>query len=159
MLLYDSKFKKFLGKFRMHWLGPYVVKEVIDGGVVQLVKLNEEPFPGRVNGSHVKPYMGGPTIWLTDQSIVFATQQAGQRCETINIGTKSQHRTRESSQMQRSWKQKGSKCRQQQHGSWGTSQHTGTVGWTSRKDHHTSQMTRDESHWLCWGPVGQRIPP
>eukprot|EP00253_Pinus_taeda_P016564 PITA_16564 len=34
VLLYDSKFQNFLGKFKMHWLGPYVVKEVTDGGVV-----------------------------------------------------------------------------------------------------------------------------
>ena len=34
VLLYDSKFEKFPGKFRMHWLGPYVVKEVTDGGSV-----------------------------------------------------------------------------------------------------------------------------
>ena len=34
VLLYDSKFDKFPGKFRMHWLGLYVIKEVIDGGVV-----------------------------------------------------------------------------------------------------------------------------
>eukprot|EP00253_Pinus_taeda_P030957 PITA_30957 len=34
VLLYDSKFDKFPGKFRMHWLGPYVIKEIIDGGVV-----------------------------------------------------------------------------------------------------------------------------
>ena len=60
--LYDSKFEKFPGKFRMYWLGPYVVKEVIDGGMVQLVKLNGEPFPSKVNGSPLKPYMGGPTI-------------------------------------------------------------------------------------------------
>jgi len=40
--------KKFLGEFRMHWLGPYMVKEVIDGGTIQLVKLNGEPFPGKV---------------------------------------------------------------------------------------------------------------
>eukprot|EP00253_Pinus_taeda_P005736 PITA_05736 len=26
VLLYDSKFEKFPGKFKMHWLGPYVVK-------------------------------------------------------------------------------------------------------------------------------------
>jgi len=62
VLLYDNKFEKFLGKFRMHWLGPYVVKEVTDGSAVQLVKLNGEPFPRRVNGSHLKPYMGGPTV-------------------------------------------------------------------------------------------------
>jgi len=34
VLLYDSKFDKFTGKFRMHWLGPYIVKEVTDGGAV-----------------------------------------------------------------------------------------------------------------------------
>ena len=40
VLMYDSKFDKFSGKFRMHWLGLYVVKEVTYGGAVQLVKLN-----------------------------------------------------------------------------------------------------------------------
>jgi len=50
-LLYDSKFDKFPGKFQMHWLGPYVIKEIIDGGVVQLMKLNGDPFLGKVNGS------------------------------------------------------------------------------------------------------------
>ena len=40
VLLYGSKFVKFLGKFRMHWLGPYVIKEITNGGAMQLVKLN-----------------------------------------------------------------------------------------------------------------------
>jgi len=62
VLLYDSKFDKFLGKFRMHWLGPYVIKEITDGGAVQLVKLNGEPFPRKVNGSRLKPYNGGPAM-------------------------------------------------------------------------------------------------
>jgi len=60
--MYDSKFDKFPEKFRMHWLGPYVVKEVTDGGSVQLVNLNDEPFPRKVNGSHLKPYTGGLAI-------------------------------------------------------------------------------------------------
>eukprot|EP00253_Pinus_taeda_P007634 PITA_07634 len=59
VLLYDTKFDKFLGKFRMHWLGPYVIKEITNGGVVQLVKLNGEPFPGMVNGNRLKTYTGG----------------------------------------------------------------------------------------------------
>lgn len=46
----------------MHWLGPYVAKEVTDGGVVQLVKLNGEPFSSKVNGSRLKPYTGGLAI-------------------------------------------------------------------------------------------------
>ena len=57
VLIYDTKFDKFLQKFRMHWLGPYVIKEIINGQAVQLVKLNGEPFPGKVNGSHLKPYI------------------------------------------------------------------------------------------------------
>lgn len=40
VLLYDNKFIKFLGKFQMHWLGPYIIKEIIYGCIVQLVKLN-----------------------------------------------------------------------------------------------------------------------
>jgi hypothetical protein len=32
VLVYDSKFLHHLGKFRMHWLGPYEVKTIIDGG-------------------------------------------------------------------------------------------------------------------------------
>lgn len=57
MLLYDSKFTKF----QMHWLGPYVVKEIIDGGAVQLVKLNGDPLLGKVNRSRMKLYKGDPT--------------------------------------------------------------------------------------------------
>ena len=34
VLVYDSKFLQHLGKFRMHWLGPYEVKNVIEGGIV-----------------------------------------------------------------------------------------------------------------------------
>lgn len=51
VLLYNSKFDKFPGKFRIHWLGPYVIKEIIDGGAVQLVKSNGNHFLGKVNGS------------------------------------------------------------------------------------------------------------
>lgn len=57
VLLYDSKFEKFPGKLRMHWLGTYVVKEVTDGGAIQLAKLSGDPFSGRVNGSLLKLYM------------------------------------------------------------------------------------------------------
>lgn len=60
VLLYDCKFTKFLGKFQMHWLGPYIIKEISDGGVVQLAKLNGELFLGKVNGSQLKLYRGDP---------------------------------------------------------------------------------------------------
>jgi hypothetical protein len=34
VLLYDNKCFQHLGKFRMHWLGPYEVKTVTDKGDV-----------------------------------------------------------------------------------------------------------------------------
>ena len=36
VLLYDSKFIKFPGKFKTHWLGPYQIQQVTEGGAVQL---------------------------------------------------------------------------------------------------------------------------
>jgi len=60
VLLYDSQFTKFLGKFQMHWLGPYIFQRNIDGGEVHLVKLNGELFLRRVNGSRLKLYIGDP---------------------------------------------------------------------------------------------------
>ena len=56
VLLYDSKFMKFLGKFKTHWKGPYIVQKVTDGGAVQLAKLNGEILPSMVNGSRLKKY-------------------------------------------------------------------------------------------------------
>ena len=58
LFLYDREFDKFPGKFIMHWLGPYVIKEITDGGAVHLVKFNGDPFLGKVNGSLLKPYTG-----------------------------------------------------------------------------------------------------
>ena len=56
VLLYDSKFIKFPGKFKMHWLGPYQIQQVTEGGVVQLSKLNGELVPTLINGSRIKLY-------------------------------------------------------------------------------------------------------
>ena len=42
----------------MHSLGPYVIKEITNVGAVELVKLNGDPFPGKVNGNRLKPYIG-----------------------------------------------------------------------------------------------------
>ena len=56
VLLYDSKFIKFLGKFNTHWLGPYQIQQVTEGGVVQLNQLNGELLPTWINGSRLKLY-------------------------------------------------------------------------------------------------------
>jgi hypothetical protein len=36
VILYESKYLHHTGKFRMHWLGPYEINSIIDGGVVKL---------------------------------------------------------------------------------------------------------------------------
>jgi hypothetical protein len=42
VLLYENKFMHNLGKFQMHWLGPYIIKYVTEGYIVQLEILNGE---------------------------------------------------------------------------------------------------------------------
>jgi hypothetical protein len=56
VLVYDSKFLKHLGKFRTHWLGPFEVVYVKEGGAAQLKTLNGEWKEGLVNGSRLKLY-------------------------------------------------------------------------------------------------------
>jgi len=72
----------------MHWLGPYLIKEIINGGVVQLTKLNGEPFPGRVNRSRLKLYIGGPVWWLYGGRIVLVFQVVARERGTINYTAK-----------------------------------------------------------------------
>jgi transposase InsO family protein len=56
VLVYDSKFIKHHGKFRTHWLGPYEVAYVTEGGYVQLKTLNGEWKEGLVNERWLKLY-------------------------------------------------------------------------------------------------------
>jgi hypothetical protein len=56
VLVYDSKFLQHPGKFRMHWLGPYEVKTVTKGGVVQLKYLAGTKLRGMINGIQMKLY-------------------------------------------------------------------------------------------------------
>jgi len=62
VLLYDSKFMKFLGMLRHHWMGPYQVTSVTDGGAVQLKKLDGTLLAGKVNGSRLKLYRAGQPL-------------------------------------------------------------------------------------------------
>jgi hypothetical protein len=54
--MYDSKSIWHLRKLRMHWLGPYEVKIVTDGGYVQLKDLAVAKIRGMINVSQMKPY-------------------------------------------------------------------------------------------------------
>jgi hypothetical protein len=56
VLVYDSKFMKHPGKFRTHWMGPYEVAYVTEGGAAQLNTLNGEWKEGLANWSRLKLY-------------------------------------------------------------------------------------------------------
>jgi hypothetical protein len=56
VFLYDIIFLQCPGKFRMHWLGPYEVKTVTDGGCIQLKDMAGEELKGMINGSRLKLY-------------------------------------------------------------------------------------------------------
>ena len=56
VILYKSKYLQHLGKLKMHWIGPYQIKSVKDGGVVQLQDLVGKEVKGMVNGSQLKLY-------------------------------------------------------------------------------------------------------
>jgi hypothetical protein len=54
VLFYDSKFLQHPEKLQMHWVGPYVIRFVIEAGIVQLENLDGEVMEGMVNGSRLK---------------------------------------------------------------------------------------------------------
>jgi hypothetical protein len=56
VLVYDSKFIKHPGKFRTHWLRPYEVAYVTEGGDAQLKTLKGKWKEGLVNESRLKLY-------------------------------------------------------------------------------------------------------
>ena len=56
VLIYDSKSLKYLGKLKIHWLGPYVVVHIIEASAVKLHKIDGTPLAGMINGNRLKPY-------------------------------------------------------------------------------------------------------
>ena len=65
VLLYNNKFVQFLGKFCMHWLGPYQVRHVTEGGVASLERLDGTMLPTMVNGGWLKLYRDKPPNFST----------------------------------------------------------------------------------------------
>ena len=65
VLMYDNKFARFPWKFCMHWLGPYQVRHLIEGGAASLAKLDGTMLLTMVNGSRLKRYMDIPPNFST----------------------------------------------------------------------------------------------
>jgi hypothetical protein len=57
VLLFDSRFHKFPGKFKMRWLGPYKVLKSYSNGSVELQDFSGNIHSTRYNGYRLKPYI------------------------------------------------------------------------------------------------------
>ncbi|KAJ9177006.1 hypothetical protein P3X46_012262 [Hevea brasiliensis] len=55
VLLYNSRLRLFLGKLHSRWLGPYIITNVYDYGVVE-IKSEATKKIFKVNGHRLKPY-------------------------------------------------------------------------------------------------------
>eukprot|EP00253_Pinus_taeda_P005450 PITA_05450 len=56
VLLYDSRFKHFKGKFHSHWMGPYEVIQVFDNAAVEFKTIDGRYSFFLVNGHRLKVY-------------------------------------------------------------------------------------------------------
>ena len=57
VLLYDSRFQKFPGKFKMRWFGPYKVLKSYANGSVELQDFAGNIHATRYNGYRLKQYV------------------------------------------------------------------------------------------------------
>nr|GEU92640.1 hypothetical protein [Tanacetum cinerariifolium] len=74
VLLFNSRFKIFSGKLKIHWSGPFTITKVFPYGTVELSQANGPNF--KVNGHRVKYYFGGdvPQLVVSDLQ-TFPTDQ------------------------------------------------------------------------------------
>ena len=57
VLLYDSRFQKFPGKFKMRWFGPYRVLKTYPNGSFELQDFAGTVHATRYNGYRLKSYI------------------------------------------------------------------------------------------------------
>jgi hypothetical protein len=57
ILLYDSRFSKFPGKFKMRWFGPYRILKSYPNGSMELQDFAGVVHSTRYNGHRLKPYI------------------------------------------------------------------------------------------------------
>ena len=57
VLLYDSRFQKFPGKFKMRWFGPYRVLKSYPNGSIEILDFAGIIYSTRYNGYRLKKYV------------------------------------------------------------------------------------------------------
>jgi hypothetical protein len=65
VLVYDSRFHLFPGKFKSRWFGPFTVQNVWPNGAVQIKSPSEGIFT--VNGQRLKHYQAGDPITCPEE--------------------------------------------------------------------------------------------
>ena len=65
VLVYDSHFHLFPGKFKSRWYGPCIVKIVLNSGAVEILSQSQGRFT--VNGQRLNKYLPGDSM-ITDEA-------------------------------------------------------------------------------------------
>lgn len=83
-LLYDSRFKYFKGKLMTKWLGPYVIENCHNNGLVQIITIDEDGIPLIVNGYRLKSYK----IPLSKEEFVNSISKEAMVIGSVSVSTK-----------------------------------------------------------------------
>ena len=60
VLMFDSRYMLFPGKFHTRWIGPFTAKKIYPNGSVQLEDMDGDELETRINGSRLKKYFLAP---------------------------------------------------------------------------------------------------
>ena len=75
MLVYDSRFHLFPGKFKSRWFGPCTVKKVLSNGAVEIQSPSQGTFT--VNGQRLKQYLAGELLPNNEEQELPASSNRG----------------------------------------------------------------------------------
>ena len=64
VLVYDTRFHLFPGKFKSRWYGPCKVKKILKSGAIQVQSTSGGLF--LVNDQRLKPYISGDTPLISE---------------------------------------------------------------------------------------------
>nr|GEZ87743.1 reverse transcriptase domain-containing protein [Tanacetum cinerariifolium] len=88
VLLFNSRLKKFYGKLKTRWSGPFTITHVFPYGTIELSQPNGPNF--KVNGHRVKHYFGGDVPSNVAPDLQTAYTSGGSPCRMIFVALISQ---------------------------------------------------------------------
>ena len=79
VLVYDTRFHLFPGKFKSRWYGPCKVKKILQNGAIQVQSTSGGLF--LVNGQRLKPYIPGDTLLISEDENASEDQDPGEEIQ------------------------------------------------------------------------------